>query len=152
MRLGLDSVGKFYQQLVSKEGEAVGVADGEPYWNGYLGTDQIGNYFMLRDNCGLDIEDGQVIELVDRESNPINPDDPRPSIERFIHGEIYRLRPDVRAVVHTHAPSLIPFGVSRTPLQPLYHICGFMNGGVPVFDIAKEHGMTNMLITEHKIG
>jgi HCOMODA/2-hydroxy-3-carboxy-muconic semialdehyde decarboxylase len=113
--------------------------------------DRIGNYFMLHDNCGLNIEDGQVIEL-DRESNPINPDGPRPSIERFIHGEIYRLRPDVGAVVHTHAPPFIPFGVSTTPLQPLYHMCGFMNGGVPVFDIAKEHGMTNMLITEHKFG
>ncbi|MDF5723511.1 MAG: class II aldolase/adducin family protein [Rhizonema sp. PD37] len=79
-------------------------------------------------------------------------DGTRPSIERFIHGEIYRLQPDVGAVVHTHAATLIPFGVSKTPLQPLYHMCGFMNGGVPVFDIAKEHGMTNMLITDHKIG
>ncbi len=41
MRLGLDSVGKFYQQLVSKEGEAVGIADGEPYWNGYMNQWQV---------------------------------------------------------------------------------------------------------------
>ncbi|MBD2732274.1 hypothetical protein H6G96_40100 [Nostoc sp. FACHB-892] len=41
MRLGLDSVGKFYQQLVSQIGEAVGIADGEPYWNRYLGQWQI---------------------------------------------------------------------------------------------------------------
>ncbi len=37
MRLGLDSVGKFYNELVSQIGEAVGIADGEPYWNRYLG-------------------------------------------------------------------------------------------------------------------
>ncbi|MEH1916780.1 hypothetical protein [Nostoc sp.] len=41
MREGLDSVGKFYQQLVSTIGSAVGVADGEPYWNAYLGQWQI---------------------------------------------------------------------------------------------------------------
>jgi ribulose-5-phosphate 4-epimerase/fuculose-1-phosphate aldolase len=30
-------------------------------------------------------------------------------------------RPDVMAVVHTHAPSLIPFGDTKVPLRPLYH-------------------------------
>ena len=32
--------------------------------------------------------------------------------ERFIHSEIYRTRPDVTAIVHCHAPSLIVFGVN----------------------------------------
>ncbi|MGB8184234.1 MAG: class II aldolase/adducin family protein, partial [Pseudolabrys sp.] len=41
--------------------------------------------------------------------------------ERYIHGEIYKLRPDVIAIVHTHAPSLIPFGVTKVPLRPMYH-------------------------------
>src|SRR5262245_22883927 len=41
--------------------------------------------------------------------------------ERYIHGEIYKIRPDVVAVVHTHAPSLIPFGVTKVPLKPKYH-------------------------------
>src|SRR4030095_6641627 len=43
-------------------------------------------------------------------------------LERFIHGEIYRARPDVKAVVHNHSPSVIPFGVSTAPLRPLYHM------------------------------
>ena len=110
-----------------------------------------GNYIMLRDNIGSKIEEGHVIEL-DRDSNPVRPDGPRPSIERFIHGEIYRARPDVRAIVHTHAPALIPFGVSTAPLKPLYHMCGFMEKGVPIFDIAQEHGLTNMLVMDQKIG
>ena len=40
-------------------------------------------------------------------------------LERFIHGEIYKARPDVKAVVHSHSPSVIPFGVSKTRLKPI---------------------------------
>ena len=47
---------------------------------------------------------------------------------------------------------MIPFGVSSTPLQPLYHMCGFLAGGAPVFDIQEKHGMTNMLVTSNEIG
>ncbi len=91
-------------------------------------------YFMTRDNFGgIDGED-YIVEL-DIDSNPCKPNGPRPSLERFIHGEIYRARPDVNAIVHTHSPALIPFGVSKTPLQPLYHMCGFLAAGAPVFDI-----------------
>jgi ribulose-5-phosphate 4-epimerase/fuculose-1-phosphate aldolase len=56
------------------------------------------------------------------------------------------------AVVHTHAPALIPFGACATRLQPLYHMCGFLGDGAPVFDIAEEYGTTDMLITDRKIG
>jgi HCOMODA/2-hydroxy-3-carboxy-muconic semialdehyde decarboxylase len=68
--------------------------------------------------------------------------------ERFIHAEIYRARPDVRAVVHNHAPSLIPFGVSTVPLRPMYHMASFIGNGVPVFDIRKAFGMTDMLVSD----
>ena len=56
------------------------------------------------------------------------------------------------AIVHTHAPALIPFGVSAIPLRPLYHMCGFLEDGAPVFDIRREHGPTNMLITSRELG
>jgi ribulose-5-phosphate 4-epimerase/fuculose-1-phosphate aldolase len=110
-----------------------------------------GRYFMLRSNSGEAIEDGRYAELT-LDSEPVRQDGPRPSIERFIHGEIYRARPDVKAVVHTHSPALIPFGVGKTPLRPLYHMCGFLPPAVPVFDIRHEHGMTNMLVTTPLIG
>ena len=112
---------------------------------------QLDHYFMLRDNSVRALDENQTLEL-DRDSNPVNPKNHRPSIERFIHGEIYRARPDVNAVVHTHAPSLIPFGVSKEPLRPLYHMCGFMAAGVPVFDIEHDHGITDLLVTNSKIG
>ncbi|WP_404827133.1 plasmid replication protein, CyRepA1 family [Dendronalium phyllosphericum] len=38
LRQELKSAGQLYQQLISKVGEAIGIADGEPIWNGYLGN------------------------------------------------------------------------------------------------------------------
>jgi len=72
--------------------------------------------------------------------------------ERYIHGEIYKRRPDVIAVVHTHAPSLIPFGVTNVPLRPMYHRSAFIGFGVPVFEIRERAGMTDMLIRNAILG
>lgn len=72
--------------------------------------------------------------------------------ERFIHSEIYKRRPDVVAVVHCHAPPLIPFGATRTPLQPIYHMSGFLGAGTPVFDIREAAGMTDLLIRTPALG
>jgi ribulose-5-phosphate 4-epimerase/fuculose-1-phosphate aldolase len=72
--------------------------------------------------------------------------------ERFIHGEIYKARPEMNAVVHSHTPSLIPFGASTTPLRPIYHMAGFIGDRVPVFDIRKASGMTDMLVSDSARG
>lgn len=76
----------------------------------------------------------------------------RPYLERFIHGEIYRARPDVMAVVHSHSPNMIPFGVTRQRLRPVFHMAGFLGGGSAHFDIAEEFGETDMLIREPYMG
>ena len=74
-------------------------------------------------------------------------------LERFIHGEIYRVRPDVLAIVHNHSPSVIPFGVSTPPLRPLYHMSAFLGGGVPVFEIRKASSQpTDMLVRDAALG
>lgn len=72
--------------------------------------------------------------------------------ERFIHGEIYRARSAVNAIVHCHAASLLPFGVTRVPLRPVYHQSSFLAGGVPVFEIRDAGGMTDMLVSDAKLG
>jgi ribulose-5-phosphate 4-epimerase/fuculose-1-phosphate aldolase len=72
--------------------------------------------------------------------------------ERFIHGEIYRARPDVNAVVHSHSPAVIPFSVTGRPLRPLYHMSSFLYPGVPVFEIRDTGGMTDMLIGSRELG
>lgn len=73
-------------------------------------------------------------------------------LERFIHAEIYRARPDVMAVVHAHSAGVIPFANSRTPLKPMFHNGAFIGAGAPVWDIARDFGATDMLVRNNAIG
>ena len=73
-------------------------------------------------------------------------------LERFIHAAIYRARPDVKAIVHSHSPAIIPFGVTGTILRPIYHMSGFLGAGVPIFEIRDTGGMTDMLIRDNRLG
>jgi ribulose-5-phosphate 4-epimerase/fuculose-1-phosphate aldolase len=73
-------------------------------------------------------------------------------LERFIHAEVYRARPDVKSVVHTHSPAVIPFGATKTPMRPMYHMSAFLAPGVPVFEIRDAGGMTNMLVSNGPLG
>jgi HCOMODA/2-hydroxy-3-carboxy-muconic semialdehyde decarboxylase len=88
----------------------------------------------------------------DLDGAPIDAKGRAPYKERFIHSEIYRARPDVNAIVHCHTPSLIPFGVTKKPLRPMYHQSAFLAAGVPVFEIREAAGMTNMLIETQPLG
>jgi ribulose-5-phosphate 4-epimerase/fuculose-1-phosphate aldolase len=88
----------------------------------------------------------------DLESLAVDPRGRAVYSERFIHGEIYRARPDVRAVVHHHAPSVIPFGVTGTRLRPVYHMAGFLGAGIPLFEIRSTAGMTDMLVSTPALG
>jgi len=72
--------------------------------------------------------------------------------ERFIHAEIYKIRPDVSSVVHNHSPSVIPFGISSVPIKPVYHMSSFIGEGLPIYDIRDESGMTNMLVNNAEKG
>lgn len=73
-------------------------------------------------------------------------------LERFLHAEIYRARPDVCAIVHCHTPSLIPFAASDVPLRPMYHMGGFIAEGLPVFEIREDAGLTDMLVRDPSRG
>lgn len=76
----------------------------------------------------------------------------KPYLERFIHGEIYRARPDVKAIVHSHSPSVIPFAASSVKLRPVYHMGSFLSAGAPVFDIRRHFGCTDMLVRNRAQG
>ncbi|MET0506892.1 MAG: class II aldolase/adducin family protein [Burkholderiaceae bacterium] len=76
----------------------------------------------------------------------------RPYLERFIHGEIYRARPDVVAVVHSHSPSVIPFGAVGQPLRPIFHMAGFLGEGSAHYEIRDGAGDTDMLIRSPELG
>lgn len=74
-------------------------------------------------------------------------------LERFIHSEIYKAHPEVMAIVHSHSPSVIPFGVTAVPLKPIYHMSAFLGGGAPVFEIREAGGdATDMLIRTPALG
>src|ERR1700727_1175560 len=60
--------------------------------------------------------------------------------------------PDVMAVVHTHSPGVIPFSVSQVPLRPMYHNPSFLAAGAPVWDIRKDFGETDMLVSDSPRG
>jgi ribulose-5-phosphate 4-epimerase/fuculose-1-phosphate aldolase len=73
--------------------------------------------------------------------------------ERFIHGEIYKARPDVNAVVHSHSPTVVPFTVTRARLRPLLHNAGFLGLGAPLFEIRKHAGDgTDLMILTPSLG
>jgi ribulose-5-phosphate 4-epimerase/fuculose-1-phosphate aldolase len=109
-------------------------------------------YLMSRSLAPELVTAADIMEY-DLDSNAVDARGRTSYLERFIHGEIYRARPDVKAVVHDHSPSVIPFGVSTAALRPLYHMGAFLAGGVPVFDIkVAAGGATDMLVRTPALG
>src|SRR5262245_47304105 len=88
----------------------------------------------------------------DLDSNPVRDPGRRQYSERYIHGEIYKLRPDVNAVVHNHSPSVIPFSVSNVKLRAVAHSGGFMADGVPVWEIRDAGGLHDLTVSNAKFG
>jgi HCOMODA/2-hydroxy-3-carboxy-muconic semialdehyde decarboxylase len=108
-------------------------------------------YLMARSIAPALVTVDDLIEY-DLESNPVNAQGRGSFLERFIHGQIYRARPDVNAVVHSHSPSVIPFGLVNVPMQATFHNAAFLAAGVPVFDIAERFGETDMLVGSNEKG
>jgi ribulose-5-phosphate 4-epimerase/fuculose-1-phosphate aldolase len=92
-----------------------------------------------------------VMEL-DADSEALPGDKRKGFLERYIHGEIYRARPEVMAIVHSHSASVIPFGVTRTRLRPIYHMGAFLWSGTPVFDIRKTREENDLLVRDRPLG
>src|SRR2546421_2572922 len=82
-------------------------------------------YLMSRSLAPALVTAADIMEY-DLDSNPVDARGRATFIERFIHGEIYKARADLRAVVHCHSPAIIPFGVTGVPLRPLYHMSAFI--------------------------
>jgi HCOMODA/2-hydroxy-3-carboxy-muconic semialdehyde decarboxylase len=108
-------------------------------------------YFLSRSKAPALIAAADIMEF-DLDSNPVDQQGRSMYIERFIHGEIYKARPDVNAVVHSHSPTVIPFGVTTVKLAPICHMSAFLGGGVPNFEIRDVAGMTDLLIRDAALG
>lgn len=110
-----------------------------------------GRFIMSRSLAPALVTAADLMEL-DADSEPLPGDKRKGFLERYIHGEIYRARPEVMAVVHSHSPSVIPFGVTRTKLRPIYHMGSFLWSGAPVFDIRRERENNDLLIRDRPLG
>jgi HCOMODA/2-hydroxy-3-carboxy-muconic semialdehyde decarboxylase len=84
------------------------------------------------------------------DGEPVKKNGPSVYSERFIHSEIYKARPDVQSVLHSHSPTVIPFSITNVPMRPIR--VGFLHPEVPVFDTLDAAGFTDLLISNRDLG
>jgi len=108
--------------------------------------------FLLSCNRAPGLVKREDIVCYDLDGNAVSETSERPYLERFIHSEIYRVRPDVVAVVHSHSPSVIPFAITHKPLKPVFHMSGFLGSGSAHFEIREAAGNSDMLIRSPYLG
>ena len=127
-----------------------GVVDG--FGHVSVRHDRSPDHFLLARNMAPALVRREDIVTFDLDGAALDAAGRRVYLERFIHAEIYRARPDVQSVVHSHSPNVIPFGVTRTPLQPIFHMSGFLAEGSALFEIRDVAGDTDMLISNASLG
>src|SRR5262249_3985688 len=88
----------------------------------------------------------------DLDSNPVKDTQVALYLERYIHGEIFKSRPDMNAVVHNHSPSVIPFGVTTVPLRPLFNTGAFIGEGGPTFELRQFQERGELLVKTPHLG
>jgi ribulose-5-phosphate 4-epimerase/fuculose-1-phosphate aldolase len=108
-------------------------------------------YLMSRSIAPVLVGANDIMEF-DLDSNPIDAKGRGTYKERFIHGEIYKLRADVNAIIHSHSPTIVPFSVTKYPLKPILHNAAFLGAGPPVFEIRDAAGATNLLVETPALG
>jgi HCOMODA/2-hydroxy-3-carboxy-muconic semialdehyde decarboxylase len=102
-------------------------------------------YYLARSLAPERVQAEDIMEY-DLDSNPLDARGRESVTERFIHGEIYKVRPDVNAVVHSHSRAVIPFSVTKVPLRAIFHNGAFLGEGVPVYEIRDESGEDNDML------
>ena len=108
-------------------------------------------YYLARSVAPERVQAADLIEY-DLDSRPIDAAGRESVLERFIHGEIYRARPEVNCVVHNHSPSVVPFSVTGVPMKALYHMAAFVGEGLPTFEIRDVREGTDLLIRDAPLG
>jgi HCOMODA/2-hydroxy-3-carboxy-muconic semialdehyde decarboxylase len=111
-------------------------------------------YLLSRARAPERIEAADIMEFT-LDGDPIDKSKAKkfsPYTERFIHGAIYELRPEVQSVVHNHSPSTIPFGITNTKMKPLLHMCASIGHEVPLWDSHDKFGDTALLVNSMAMG
>jgi len=109
--------------------------------------------FLIARSMAPALVSAQDILECDFDGVPRDPHGRHTYVERFIHSAIYQARPDVRAVIHSHSPAIIPFGVTGARLRPICHMSGFLGSTTPVFEIRHTAGeSSDLLIRSQALG
>jgi ribulose-5-phosphate 4-epimerase/fuculose-1-phosphate aldolase len=116
--------------------------------------DQRPDRFLLARNMAPGRVTAEDIIEFTLDGEPVNAGDKKVYLERFIHGEIFRRRPDVMSVVHSHSQAIVPLSVVKgVRLQAIFHMAGFVGQGAPVFEIREAGGdATDLLIRDSSLG
>jgi ribulose-5-phosphate 4-epimerase/fuculose-1-phosphate aldolase len=110
-----------------------------------------GRYLLSRSRSPLLIEPADILEFT-LDSKPVKPPNVHLYAERVIHGCIYQARSDVMAVVHHHAPAVMPFCIAGKPIVPVFHLGAAMGEEAPFWDQHDEFGDTNLLVVKPEEG
>jgi ribulose-5-phosphate 4-epimerase/fuculose-1-phosphate aldolase len=110
-------------------------------------------FLLARNMAPGSVTAADIVEF-DLDGTPVNANGRKVYLERFIHGELYRRRPDVMSVVHSHSHSIVPLSVVKgAKLQALFHMAGFIGQNAPVFEIREAGGDgTDLLISDNALG
>ena len=92
------------------------------------------------------VAEDDILEF-DLDSNPIDQHGRAIFAERWIHGSVYKVRPEVNAVCHNHASQLIPFAATATPIRPIWVMGAAISEEVSIWDIREDFpDVTGLLI------
>jgi HCOMODA/2-hydroxy-3-carboxy-muconic semialdehyde decarboxylase len=110
-------------------------------------------FLLARNMAPASVTPDDVLEF-DLDGEPVQATPHKPYLERFIHGELLRARPDAMAVVHSHSPAVIPFGVAQgVALRAVSHMGSFLGTGTPLFEIREVAGdASDLLIRDQALG
>jgi ribulose-5-phosphate 4-epimerase/fuculose-1-phosphate aldolase len=111
------------------------------------------NRYLLAGHIAPELVREENIIEYDLDSNPLDANGRESVRERFIHGEIFKRRPEVMSVVHTHSHSVVPFSITpNATLKPIFHMAAFIGHGVPNWDIADAQRGTDLLVKTPFLG
>src|SRR5262245_31176709 len=107
-----------------------------------------GAYLMSHSIAPALVTEADIVEH-DLDNNAVHERDRDKKLyyERWIHGELYKARPEVNAVVHSHSPTVVPFASTKAPLRPLLHNASFLGFGAPVFEIRSVMRHSDLMIS-----
>jgi HCOMODA/2-hydroxy-3-carboxy-muconic semialdehyde decarboxylase len=108
-------------------------------------------YYLARSLAPERVQAEDIMEY-DLDSNPLDARGRESVTERFIHGEIYKARPEILAVVHNHSPSVVPFSVTGVPMRALWHMAAFIGDGLPTWEIRDVRKGTDLLVRDAPLG